>query len=97
MTVATYANTKQQVILISIFVALPLVLLSGAFAPIESMPRLFQLLTLANPVRHYITLRRAILLKGVGLEIVWPSALALGAFAAAAITVSGARYRSQLS
>jgi ABC-2 type transport system permease protein len=94
--IATYVNTRQQVILISIFVALPLMLLSGAFAPIESMPRFFQLLTLLNPLRHYITIMRGMLLKGAGFQIVWPDALAIVAFAVIAIAVSGARYRSQL-
>ncbi|MFY9780093.1 MAG: ABC transporter permease [Candidatus Baltobacteraceae bacterium] len=95
--IATYANTRQQVILISIFVALPLMLLSGAFAPIESMPPFFQYLTLLNPLRHYITIMRAMLLKGVGWQVVWPDAMAIVAFAVIAIAVSGARYRSQLS
>jgi ABC-2 type transport system permease protein len=39
---------------------------------------------------------RAMLLKGVGWQIVWPDALAIIAFAVVAIAVSGARYRSQL-
>jgi ABC-2 type transport system permease protein len=94
--ISTFAATQQQVVLISIFTALPLMMLSGAFAPIESMPPFWQTLSLVNPLRHYITIVRDILLKGAGLEVIWPNVLALAAFAVVAIWISATRYRSQL-
>ncbi len=94
--ISTFAATQQQVVLISIFTALPLMMLSGAFAPIESMPPFWQTLSLVNPLRHYITIVRDILLKGVGLDVIWPDALPLIAFALVAIWISATRYRSQL-
>jgi ABC-2 type transport system permease protein len=94
--ISTFAATQQQVVLISIFTALPLMMLSGAFAPIQSMPPFWQTLSLINPLRHYITIVRDILLKGVGLDVIWPNVLALTAFAVVAIWLSATRYRSQL-
>ena len=94
--ISTFASTQQQVVLISIFTALPLMMLSGAFAPIESMPPFWQTLSLINPLRHYITIVRDILLKGAGIGVIWPDVLALTAFAVLAIWISAARYRSQL-
>lgn len=94
--ISTFAATQQQVVLISIFTALPLMMLSGAFAPIESMPPVWQTLSLVNPLRHYITIVRDILLKGVGLDVIWPNVLALTAFGIVAILISASRYRSQL-
>ncbi len=94
--ISTFVATQQQVVLISIFTALPLMMLSGAFAPIQSMPPFWQTLSLVNPLRHYITIVRDILLKGVGLEVIWPNVLALAGFAVIAIWVSATRYRSQL-
>ncbi len=94
--IATFAATQQQVVLISIFTALPLMMLSGAFAPIESMPPAWQTLSLINPLRHYITIVRDILLKGAGIDVLWPNVLALVAFAIVAIWISATRYRSQL-
>jgi ABC-2 type transport system permease protein len=84
------------VVLISIFTALPLMMLSGAFAPIESMPPLWQMLSLINPLRHYITIARDVILKGAGLTVIWPNVLALATFAIVAIWISAVRYRSQL-
>lgn len=94
--IATFAATKQQVVLISIFTAVPLMLLSGALAPLESMPPFWRELTIVNPLRHYITILRDIILKGVGLDVIWPNVLALIAFAVLAIGISASRYRSQL-
>ena len=94
--ISTFAATQQQVVLISIFTALPLMMLSGAFAPIESMPPIWQTLSLINPLRHYITIVRDILLKGAGFDVIWPDVLALGVFAVVAIWVSATRYSSQL-
>jgi hypothetical protein len=64
--------------------------------PVESMPPFRQTLSLINPLRHYITIVRDILLKGVGLDVIWPNVLALAAFAIIAIWISATRYRSQL-
>jgi len=50
----------------------------------------------ATPLRHYITIGRDILLKGVGLNVIWPDVLPLLAFAVVAIWVSATRYLSQL-
>ncbi len=94
--ISTFVATQQQAVLISVFTALPLMMLSGAFAPIESMPPFWQTLSLINPLRHYITIVRDILLKGAGLDVIWPNVLALVAFAVVAIWISATRYRSQL-
>jgi len=94
--ISTIVSTQQQAVLISIFTALPLMMLSGAFAPIESMPPFWQTLSLINPLRHYITIVRDVLLKGAGLDVIWPNALALVAFGIVAIGISATRYRSQL-
>jgi ABC-2 type transport system permease protein len=93
---ATICQSQQQVVLTTFFVTLPMVQLSGAIAPIETMPQFFQTLSLLNPLRHYIAIVRGILLKGVGLEALWVQALALGCFAIALLAVSTNRFRDQL-
>jgi len=94
---ATVCQSQQQVVLTTFFINLPMVQLSGAIAPVESMPPLFQFLSLANPLRHYIAIVRGILLKGVGIEALWINALALAAFAIVLLAISTNRFRSQLS
>jgi ABC-2 type transport system permease protein len=94
---ATVCRTQQQVVLTSFFVNLPLIQLSGAIAPIESMPVALKYLALLNPLRHYVAIVRGMLLKGVGLEVLWPNAIALLLFATVLLSISINRFRSQLS
>ncbi len=56
---------------------LPNTMLSGLIFPIASMPRPLQLLTNVVPARWFIPIVRGIMLKGVGLETLWPHHLAL--------------------
>ncbi|GCL43278.1 ABC transporter permease [Anabaena sp. FACHB-1250] len=94
---ATICRSQQQVLLTSFFINLPIVQTSGAIAPIEAMPTFFQVLSLLNPLRHYITIVRGILLKGVGLDVLWIHVLALLGFAVVLLSISVSKFRNQLS
>ena len=52
--------------------------------------------TLLNPISHFATIARGVLLKGAGLEAVWPHMLALVGFAVALVGFSAWRFRKQL-
>jgi ABC-2 type transport system permease protein len=93
---ATISRTQQQAFLISFFINLPLIQLSGAIAPVESMPIIFQYLSLINPLRHYVVIVRGIMLKGVGLEAIWFHVIALILFAIMMLSISINRFRRQL-
>lgn len=97
LLLATLARTQQQVILTSFFVNIPMIQLSGAIAPTESMPAFFQVLSNLDPLRHYVAIARSLILKGVGLASIWQHALALALFAALLLAISVNRFRSQLN
>lgn len=94
--IATFTKSQQQAQLMSFFVNPPLVLLSGATTPIEAMPSWLQPITLLNPVRHFATISRGILLKGVGFEILLPNLAALVGFCVVLVGVSAWQFRKQL-
>ena len=71
--------------------------LSGAIAPIESMPTFFRVLSFFDPLRHYVTIARSLILKGVGLEMLLPEVTALVVFTVLLLGVSIKRFRAQLS
>lgn len=50
---------------------LPSVILSGFIFPIESMPSIIQLFSNITPVKFFIVILRAIILRGVGIEAFW--------------------------
>ncbi len=93
---ATISRNQRQAILTSFFFNLPLIQLSGSLSPIEAMPDFVQFLTWFNPLRYYIQCIRNILLKGVGLEIIWRDVAILFIFATIFLTFSAARFRKQL-
>jgi len=97
IVLASISRNQRQAILTSFFINLPVIQLSGAVSPIQSMPPFFQYLSLADPLRYYIVCIRAILLKGVGLDVLWPNVLALMIFATVLLTFSARRFRSQLN
>ena len=87
--VSTISSTQQQAMMTTIFFFLmPMIYLSGFIFPIENMPAPIQPLTYLLPLRYYLVILRAIFLKGVGLETLWPEALALSAWGVAILSLA---------
>jgi ABC-2 type transport system permease protein len=73
--ISTAVETQQQAMFITFFILMIYLLMSGLFTPIDSMPRWVQHLSELNPVRHFVSISRAILIKGAGpAEIARPLA-----------------------
>jgi ABC-2 type transport system permease protein len=64
--ISNFADTQQQSIFIAWFFMVIFILMSGLFTPIESMPEWAQLMTLPNPIAHFVEVMRMVLLKGSG-------------------------------
>jgi ABC-2 type transport system permease protein len=73
LLISTISKTQQQSFLAGFLFAMPAILLSGVMTPIRAMPTWLQHATQINPVRHYIELSRAILLKGATFVDLWPT------------------------
>jgi ABC-2 type transport system permease protein len=74
---ATIARTMPQLGLLYLLVATPMNILSGSNTPLESMPRLLQIIMQASPSTHFVSFAQAILYRGAGLDVVWPEFLAV--------------------
>ncbi len=96
MMIATFTRTQQQAQLMGFFTNPPLALLSGATTPIEAMPAWLQPVTAINPVKHFAIISRGILLKGSGVDVLYPQLLALAAIAFVMVSVSAWQFRKQL-
>src|SRR5712691_11884576 len=94
---STFARSASQTQLISFFINPPLAMLSGGLTPIEAMPKWVQPVTLFNPIAHFATIARSVLIKGGGLDVVYPNLLALIALASLFVGISAWRFRRQLS
>ncbi len=88
-TVATQAGTMSSL--------LPSLLLSGMMTPIENMPWALQQLSRVVPARYLVHGLRGVLLKGNGLDVLWPDLLALAVFALVMIGLATARFQRRLA
>ena len=96
--VSTISNTQQQAMMTSTFFFLtPMMYLSGFVFPIENMPDVIQPLTYLIPLRYFVIILRGIFLKGVGLETLWPQALALLAWGLAIVALAVNRSSKRLA
>jgi ABC-2 type transport system permease protein len=93
LLVSTAVETQQQAMFGTFFIMNVYLLLSGLFTPIDSMAPWVQVVSQANPVRHFVTIARAILVKGAGPgEIAQPLMILVG-FAVVLLTTAVHRYR----
>jgi drug efflux transport system permease protein len=95
---STVSRTQQQAMMTSTFFFLmPMLYLSGFVFPIENMPALIQPITYLIPLRYFVIILRGIFQKGVGLETLWPQALALLAWGVAILTLAFLRSSKRLA
>jgi ABC-2 type transport system permease protein len=95
--IATFTKSARQAQLTLFFVNPPLTSLSGAFTPVEAMPKWLQPVAQFNPIQHFGQISRGAMLKGSGIETLWPNFLALLAFTVILVAFSIWLFRKQLS
>ena len=96
--VSTISQTQQQAMMTTIFFFLvPMLYLSGFIFPIENMPAWIQPVTYLIPLRYFLVIVRGIFLKGVGLDVLWPQAVALFSWGAVVLTLATLRSSKRLS
>jgi len=66
LVISNYSETMQQAMFVMFFFMLVLILLSGLFTPINSMPQWAQVITMFNPLKYFVQIMRAVYLKGSG-------------------------------
>jgi ABC-2 type transport system permease protein len=95
--IATFTKSARQAQLTLFFVNPPLTSLSGAFTPVEAMPKWMQPVAQFNPIQHFGQISRGAMIKGSGMATLWPNFLALLTFTLVLVALSIWRFRKQLS
>jgi ABC-2 type transport system permease protein len=93
---STIANTQQEAFITVMVTMLPTIFLSGFFFPIEAMPRFLQYVSAIIPLRYYLVIIRALLLKGVGADALQNEIVALSIFAVVIMGAAALRFRKRL-
>jgi ABC-2 type transport system permease protein len=95
LLVSTRVQTQQQAMFVTFFIINIYLLMSGLFTPIDSMAPWVRTASQVNPVRHFVTISRAILMKGAGLpQIAQPLGI-LVVFAVVVLTVAVSQHRKR--
>lgn len=81
LLVSTFADTQQQATLIAFFFMMIFILLSGLYTPVESMPDWAKVIAWINPVSHFVTVIRAVVIKGSGFSDILPQLFTVAGFA----------------
>lgn len=93
--VATVTRNQAQVGMFSLLIVAPMLLLSGITTPFEAMPGWVRAIMALSPLRYYIDVTHGILLKGVGLNLLWPSVAAMAGLGGVLFGLGLWRFRRQ--
>lgn len=93
---STIANTQQEAMLTVWMTLLPAIFLSGFFFPLEAMPAVLRWISTIIPLRYYLVIIRAVMLKGSAIESVWLETLALLIFGLVIMAAASLRFRKRL-
>ena len=95
LVAATFARNSAQVGLVVLLMVMPIVMLSGTWTPMESMPAWLRALMYLSPLRHFIEIAYGILLRGAGLGLLWHSVAAMALIGIGLFALGLARFRRQ--
>jgi len=97
LLISTVSKTQQQAMMASVFaVMMPMIYLSGFAFPIENMPKFFQYITYAIPLRYFITIIRGVVLKGIGFSSLWLETLILLGMGVSILVLSAMRFSKKV-
>jgi ABC-2 type transport system permease protein len=96
LLISTVARTQFEAMLLAIVIQLPSIFLSGFFFPLAAMPPFLQALSYLVPLRYFLIIARAVIIKGVGLDAVLPEVIALAIFGVVVMGVASLRFRKRL-
>jgi ABC-2 type transport system permease protein len=92
---STITRNQAQVGLLTLLVVAPMLMLSGITTPMEALPDWVNALMLLSPLRYFIEIAYGILLKGAGLDVLWPQAIAMAALGGILFSFGTWRFRRQ--
>lgn len=95
--ISTVSANQQQAFLGGFLMMIPTILLSGNMTPIQAMPAWLAPITYLNPLRYFIAILRAELLRNAGWADLWPQVLALLCFGVVILTAASIRFRKTLA
>ena len=96
ITFSSIARNQLQAMQMTIFFFMPSLLLSGFMFPFRGMPEWAQVVGNVLPLTHFLILVRGILLKGNGIDMIWPHTWPILLFTGAVLAFGLKTFRKTL-
>ena len=98
LLISSVAKTQQVAMLISLIgLMVPTMMLSGFMFPIESMPKILQVISNAVPAKWYFFSLQSIMIKGSGISSITKEFMILSGFAIFFLAISIKKFKIRLS
>ncbi len=94
--ISTLAANQQQAFMGAIFFILPAILLGGFLTPVANMPAWLRPVSAFDPVRHFVEILRAVLLKSARITDLLPQLAALAGIGTTVFMMAVAMLRRRL-
>jgi len=92
--ISTVTRTQQQAMMAAqLLTVLPSVMLAGFIFEIKNMPVVLQYLSQLVPARYFLLIIRGVMLKGSGIDVLWPQAAALVVITMILLAVAAKKFR----
>jgi ABC-2 type transport system permease protein len=95
--ISTVSQNQGQAIQAAMFVVMPQILLSGMIFPLSSMPWGVRWIGYLLPLTYFIQISTGVLLRGAGLDSLWPSFAILSAMSVVVFGGAVVRFRRDLA
>lgn len=96
LLISTVAQNQPQAMQMALIYMFPQFALSGLIFPLSAMPQWLRWISVIFPLTYFAPISRGMFLKGIGLEILWPQAVALVAFAFLLVIVASVQFKRRL-
>jgi len=77
LVISVISRTQHQAFLLVMLIGMMDFMFTGYAAPVEGMPQALQWFANFIPAHHWLTILRGILLKGAGMDVLYPNVLIL--------------------
>ena len=96
LLVSTVSSNQMQATQLSTLLILPSILLSGYVFPFEAMPPVLQIVGYTIPLTHFLQVLRGVILKGIGMDVLWRQTVVMSVHAVATLGLAVWRLRKTL-
>ncbi|HET9056858.1 MAG TPA: ABC transporter permease [Chitinophagaceae bacterium] len=98
LLISSRAESQQTAMFISLIgMFLPTIMLSGFMFPVENMPMPLRTVSNIVPAKWYFIIVKSVMIKGVGLHVVWKETLILGGMMTFFLTMAIKRFKIRLA